>query len=394
VAVSGAVTANAGTDLNTSLLALEAGGNLEDAAVSLGVMDGWDEAGRAKVSPIAGQAGVAAGAGAVGVTVPRVTLASDDPAVTSLSTLDDWDEADRAKVNPIVGQAGIAAGAGAVGVTVPRVTLASDDPAVASLSTLDDWDEADRAKVNPIVGQAGIAAGAGAVGATVPRVTLASDDPAVASLSTLDDWDEADRAKVNPIAGQAGVQGGSGVVTALTQRMVLATDVALPSGTNTIGAVFGAGKTVTATSQRPGDTTTYAAGDAWGIGFTLTDIARGVNGTIIIQDMVIGVDEAPALKLAGRIYVFDAAVTASTDNAALVISDADYAKMVGYVDFALGDTTVVSPLNSVYHARNLGIEATCTGDVDDLFCLVMVTNAYIPTASITLTVRAKSLPVN
>ncbi len=61
-------------------------------------------------------------------------------AATSLSVLDDWDETDRAKVNIIVGQAGVAAGAGAVGATVQRVTLASDDPAVASLSVMDDWD--------------------------------------------------------------------------------------------------------------------------------------------------------------------------------------------------------------------------------------------------------------
>lgn len=58
-------------------------------------------------------------------------------AATALQVIDDWDEADRAKVNPIVGQAGIAAGAGAVGATVPRVTLASDDPAVALLGTMD-----------------------------------------------------------------------------------------------------------------------------------------------------------------------------------------------------------------------------------------------------------------
>jgi hypothetical protein len=76
--------------------------------------------------------------------------------LTALQIIDDWDETDRAKVNLIVGQAGIAAGAGAVGVTVPRVTLASDDPAVALLGTIDadtgaavtalqimdDWDNA------------------------------------------------------------------------------------------------------------------------------------------------------------------------------------------------------------------------------------------------------------
>lgn len=56
----------------------------------------------------------------------RATLASDDPAVTALQIMDDWDESDRAKVNPIVGQAGVAAGAGAVGATVQRVVLATD----------------------------------------------------------------------------------------------------------------------------------------------------------------------------------------------------------------------------------------------------------------------------
>jgi len=61
----------------------------------------------------------------------------DGDALTALQVIDDWDESDRAKVNPIVGQAGIAAGSGAVGATVPRVTLASDDPAVALLTTMD-----------------------------------------------------------------------------------------------------------------------------------------------------------------------------------------------------------------------------------------------------------------
>lgn len=83
-ATSVPVTAAAGTNLNTSALALEAGGNLAGAATSLAVVDDWDESDRAKVNIIVGQAGIAAGAGAVGATVPRVTLASDDPAVATL----------------------------------------------------------------------------------------------------------------------------------------------------------------------------------------------------------------------------------------------------------------------------------------------------------------------
>lgn len=88
VTVTGTVTANAGTNLNTSALALESGGNLAGAATSLAVIDDWDESDRAKVNIIAGQAGITAGAGAVGASTPRMTLASDDPAVALLTTID------------------------------------------------------------------------------------------------------------------------------------------------------------------------------------------------------------------------------------------------------------------------------------------------------------------
>jgi hypothetical protein len=77
VTVTGAVTANAGTNLNTSALAVESGGNLAAATTALQVMDDWDESDRAKVNPIAGQAGVAAGAGTISATTQRVTPACD-----------------------------------------------------------------------------------------------------------------------------------------------------------------------------------------------------------------------------------------------------------------------------------------------------------------------------
>lgn len=137
--------------------------------------------------------------GIVGITQTRALKVSDATAqgilttmdadtgaiATAVQIMDDWDESDRAKVNLIVGQAGVAAGAGAVGATVQRVTQASDSPAVVALQIMDDWDESDRAKVNIIAGQAGITAGAGTVGASTPRVTLASNDPAVTALSAI-----------------------------------------------------------------------------------------------------------------------------------------------------------------------------------------------------------------
>lgn len=80
------------------------------------------------------------GAGVVSSATPRVTLGSDDPAVTALQIIDDWDETDRAKVNVIAGQAGIAAGTGVDGATVPRVTLATNVGLPAGTSNIGDID--------------------------------------------------------------------------------------------------------------------------------------------------------------------------------------------------------------------------------------------------------------
>lgn len=87
VTVTGSVTANAGTNLNTSLLALEAGGNLALVAASVSVMDDWDETDRCKVNPIVGQAGVAGGSGVVGATTQRVVLATDVGLPTGSNTI-------------------------------------------------------------------------------------------------------------------------------------------------------------------------------------------------------------------------------------------------------------------------------------------------------------------
>lgn len=61
-----------------------------------------------------------------------VTTTPLSEAATSLAVIDDWDESDRAKVNTIVGQAGVAAGAGAVSANTQRVTLTTEQEAILS----------------------------------------------------------------------------------------------------------------------------------------------------------------------------------------------------------------------------------------------------------------------
>lgn len=77
------------TQAAIALVARESGGNLAALAASASVLDDWDESDRAKVNPVAGQAGVAAGAGAVDAKTQRTTLASDDPSVAVLGALAD-----------------------------------------------------------------------------------------------------------------------------------------------------------------------------------------------------------------------------------------------------------------------------------------------------------------
>lgn len=64
--------------------------------------------------------------GTVSLPTGASTLAEQQTQTASLSVLDDWDESDRAKVNPIAGQAGVQGGSGVVSATTQRVVLATD----------------------------------------------------------------------------------------------------------------------------------------------------------------------------------------------------------------------------------------------------------------------------
>lgn len=112
------------------------------------------------------------------------------------------------------------------------------------------------------------------------------------NLATLAGIVSSSRAAVNPISGQVGVQGNTGVVTALTQRVVLATDVALPTGSNVIGAVTQSGtwnigtvSTVTNLAQMNGAAITMGNGIS-GTGVQRVTIASDSTGIIALTTSV------------------------------------------------------------------------------------------------------------
>lgn len=195
-------------------------------------------------------------------------------AATSLAIMDDWDESDRCKVNPIVGGAGVQGGSGTATAITQRVTLATDIALPTGTNS---------------IGQVTANAGTNLNTSALALESGGNLAGAATSLAIIDDWDESDRAKVNPIAGQAGVQGGSGTATALTQRVTLATDIALPAGTNTIGAVTTTQTLATATWQAEASIAGTSTTSSYTSVLNLSDntklimMRNTINNTIIIS---------------------------------------------------------------------------------------------------------------
>lgn len=179
--VTGSVTANAGTNLNTSTLALESGGNL--AAIKTDV----------DKIPSQGQA-LAAASMPIVLTAAQVTTLTPPAAITGfaleaghLATID----TSTAKI-PAQGQA-LAAASMPVVLTAAQITTLTPLTAVQANA-----------------------------GTNLNTSLLALESGG--NLATLAGTVTSARAAVNPISGQAGVQGAAGASTALTQRVAIATD--------------------------------------------------------------------------------------------------------------------------------------------------------------------------
>lgn len=68
---------------------------------------------------------------------------------TAVEIIDDWDDSNYCNVNINLAGTDVTGGAGAVAAGTPRMTLASDDPAVVALQIMDDWDNgSDQANID------------------------------------------------------------------------------------------------------------------------------------------------------------------------------------------------------------------------------------------------------
>jgi hypothetical protein len=279
--VTGTVTANAGTNLNTSTLALEAGGNLAACSTSLAIVDDWDESDRCKTNPIVGQAGVQGASGTVSANTQRVVLATDVALPAGTNNIGD--------VDVLTVPAPLSTTANGSAATALRVTVANDSTGQIAVASLP-------ASTNTLEVVGDVAAGVTVAGnpvmggfrADTTAPTAVTDGQAVYPFA-----DEYGALYVKPSCNQISI-----------------------SATPTI------------------DTAVYQSGDRLGSVMTFASAAlvTGRSGTIV--GALLFDDAASAFDI--RLHIFKVSPTlTNADNGALAITDANLATAipVGVIEF-------------------------------------------------------------
>lgn len=148
---------------------------------------------------------------------------------------------------------------------------------------------------------------------------------------------------------------------------------------------------ISASYTRLANTTAYAAKDALTnntsgmVPLTFTGCARasGLSGTIL--NAVLIDDSAPSTPGDFTLHMFDTIPTATGDNLAMSVSDADSLFYIGGIAFTVEKDAAASTL---YRADQtyFPLPFKCTGTAN-LFGLIQVDNSYTPASAGVITVR-------
>lgn len=140
----------------------------------------------------------------------KCTEASASDIKTAVEKIDDWDESDRAKVNPIAGQAGIAANAGNMDALTTRVVIATNDTHYGTVGASSDIDGVVHGQLRFIADQ---------------LVTIDVDTNAIkTAVELLDNAVDGNYLNVNLNAAGTDLAMNAGAMSAQTTRVTLATD--------------------------------------------------------------------------------------------------------------------------------------------------------------------------
>lgn len=240
-----------------------------------------------------------------------------------------------------------------------------------------------------------------AVRAASPANTSGTDgdyEPLQVNAGALWVKDSAANTALGVIGDTAWASGNGSVISLLkaiagpaldTAAMSVKIDQTTPGTTNLVNT-YGFAGTATTTITRPADTTAYTANDSFGDstgGHTLSSMCRASGGSGILTDATFVYSTTQVV--AGTVFIYDASITETDDNAAWSVSDADQLKLVATIPFV----TVADAVNSYHNVQNLNLGYTCVGTAN-LRYQVKVTTGYTPAASDTLTIRAKFIQSN
>lgn len=286
-----------------------------------------------------------AGAGVVGTDTQRVTLGSDDPAVVALQLIDNAVSGAGFNVTQLGGVA-VAMGTGARSAGTQRVTIATDD-AVPVTGTFYQATQPVSGTVTAnagsgtftVSGAVTLAAGATSIG-KAEDVASADADVGVPSMAVR---------KATP-ANTSGLDGDYEFLQMSAGRLWVsaAVDTALPTGTNTIGAVNIAAaqtlgtvttvSTVTNLSQLGGAAVPIGAG----LEATAVRVTLPTNGTGVIA----GVTTVTTVTTVGAVTAITNALPAGTNaigklaaNSGVDIGDVDVTSIAAGANL-IGDVSL------------------------------------------------------
>lgn len=112
-------------------------------------------------------------------------------------------------------------------------------------------------------------------------------------------------------------------------------------GEGRIGIVAGSTKSVITSFTRPADTTAYAVNDAVADSttaptiLTFANMARANAGSGYITKAKLTINSAVTTNASFRLWLYNASVTPTNDNAAFTLLNANADARIGYIDFAL-----------------------------------------------------------
>lgn len=188
----------------------------------------------------------------------------------------------------------------------------------------------------------------------------------------------------------------SGTINAATAVLNSGTITLVTTVSNLTNGTIGAGTITspitvsTAGFTRPADTTTYAAGDvvcnstSAPVVITFANAVRS-NGAGGVLNSVYMVDNAnQTLPGVFELWLFHTTVTATNDNAAWNISDANMLNTIGVVPLSAsytGNTGSGTAGNRVFMAPSLGIPFKAAAGATSLYGVLIARNAYVPVDS-------------